>query len=120
MVDIITLANQLNKDYDYIKQLCYNCEIPIHADKEGEFISNEDAQLFINKETKTPNRYNKRGMECVDIIQILGGQDSIQSYYLGCIVKYLYRRLNIGDLRKAREYLDMWIKEVEKGNKVVR
>nr|DAH45206.1 MAG TPA: hypothetical protein [Caudoviricetes sp.] len=54
MVNIITLANQLNKDYDYIKQLCYNCEIPIHADKEGEFISDEDAQLFINKETKTP------------------------------------------------------------------
>ena len=47
MVDIITLANQLNKDMDYIKQLCYNCEIPIHADKDGEFISDEDAQLFI-------------------------------------------------------------------------
>ena len=56
MVDIITLANHLNKDYDYIKQLCYNCEIPIHADKDGEFISDEDAKLFINKKVNVPTK----------------------------------------------------------------
>lgn len=113
MVDIITLANQLNKDYDYIKQLCYNCEIPIHADKDGEFISDEDAQLFINKETKQPNRYNTRGMECVDIQSIYCGNNNIQYYYLSCILKYLYRRLNVTDLKKARVYLDKMIENAE-------
>ena len=115
MVDIITLANQLNKDYDYIKQLCYNCEIPIHADKEGEFISDEDAQLFINKETKTPNRYNNRnGVECLDITDTLSCGNNIQYFYLGCIMKYLYRRINVTDLKKARVYLDKWIENAEK------
>lgn len=113
MVDIITLCNQLNKDYDYIKQLCYNCEIPIHADKDGEFISDEDAKLFINKETEKPSRYNKRGMECVDIQSILCGNNNIQYYYMSNCIKYMYRRLNVGDLKKARVYLDKWIENAE-------
>jgi hypothetical protein len=114
MVNVITLANQLNKDYDYIKQLCYNCEIPIHADKEGEFISDEDAKLFMNNEVSVPTRYNKRGMECLDITNILSGDNNIQYFYLGCIMKYLYRRMNVTDLKKARTYLDKWIENAEK------
>lgn len=114
MVNVITLANQLNKDYDYIKQLCYSCEISIHADKEGEFISDEDAKLLMNNEVSVPTRYNKRGMECVDIQNIYCGNNNIQYYYLSCILKYLYRRLTIGDLRKASKYLDMWIENAEK------
>lgn len=114
MVDVITLANQLNKDYDYIKQLCYNCEIPIHADKDGEFISDEDAKLFMNNEVSVPTRYNKRGMECLNITNILSGDNNIQYFYLGCIMKYLYRRMNVTDLKKARTYLDKWIENAEK------
>ena len=115
MVNIITLCNQLNKDYDYIKQLCYNCEIPIQADKEGEFISDEDAKLFIDKEIKTPNRYNKRnGVECLDITDTLCCGNNIQYFYIGIITKYLYRRLNVTDLKKARVYLDKWIENAEK------
>lgn len=104
MVNIITLANRLNKDYDYIKQLCYTWEIPIHADKEGEFISDEDAKLFMNNEVVVPTRYNKRDVECVDITDTLSGDNNIQYFYLGCIMKYLYRRINVTDLKKARTY----------------
>lgn len=114
MVNVITLANQLHKDYDYIKQLCYNCEIPIHADKEGEFISDEDAKLFMNNEVVVPTRYNKRGVECLDITNTLSGDNNIQYFYLGCIMKYLYRRMNVTDLKKARTYLDKWIENAEK------
>lgn len=114
MVNVITLANQLNKDYDYIKQLCYNCEIPIHADKEGEFISDEDAKLFMNSEVSVPTRYNKRGVECLDITNTLSGDNNIQYFYLGCIMKYLYRRMNVTDLKKAGTYLNKWIENAEK------
>lgn len=114
MVNVVTLANQLNKPYDHIIELCKKCDIEVHSDKEGQFISDNDAQLFIECETTKPNRYNKRGIENVDIIEMLSGDNNIQYFYLGCIMKYLYRRLNVTDLKKARTYLDKWIADAEK------
>lgn len=115
MIDIMRLCEQLNKDYDHIKDLCKKCDIEIHADKEGEFISDNDYKLFITNQVKTPTRYNKRnGVECLDITDTLSGDNNVQYFYLGCIMKYLYRRLNVTDLKKARTYLDKWIENAEK------
>lgn len=113
MVNIVTLANKLNKEYDHIKELCEKCEIEVYADKEGEFIRDEDAKLFLNNEVVVPTRYNKRGVECLDITETLSGDNNVQYFYLGCILKYLYRRLNVTDLKKARTYLDKWIENAE-------
>lgn len=118
MVNVVTLANNLNKSYDYIKELCHKCEIPIHCDKEGEFISDKDAQLFMNKEVKEPTRYNKRGVECIDVIGELCEDNNIQYYYIGCITKYLYRRLSKGDVEKIKTYAELWIKDIEKNGMV--
>ena len=118
MVNITTLANQLNKDDDYIMWLCEQQHINIETDKSGMWLADADAKKLLQDEIKTPTRYNKRGMECKDIQRILAGKKGIQVIYLGNIIKYLYRRQSVGDLKKASVYLDMWIKEAEEQGNV--
>ena len=66
-------------------------------------------------EIKQPNHYTWRGKECEQIIgDITQGAEGKEAYYLGAVVKYLYRYPKKGtplkDLRKAKQYIDMLIK----------
>ena len=63
---------------------------------------------------KSPNHYTWRGKVCEEII----GELTQGAYYLGAVVKYLYRYPKKGtplkDLQKAKQYIDMLM--VLKGN----
>ena len=68
---------------------------------------------------KSPNHYTWRGKECEAIIgEITQGAEGKEAYYLGAVVKYLYRYPKKGtplkDLQKAKRYIDMLM--VLKGN----
>lgn len=65
-----------------------------------------------------PNHYSWRGMECIDFIKAFV-RKQVNGFWACCeanILKYLYRwgrKNRVEDLKKAREYLDMLIKDVE-------
>lgn len=68
---------------------------------------------------KRPNHYTWRGKECEEIIgDITQGAEGKEAYYLGAVVKYLYRYPKKGtplkDLQKAKQYVEMMIKLKEK------
>ena len=75
-----------------------------------------------------PDHYTWKGTECKKVIEIMTrGLSGAEPYYMGNIIKYLYRYpakgTAIKDLRKARRYLDFLITtqevrdaEKEKGN----
>lgn len=113
MVFVTTIANQLNKDDAYVLKLCEDKQIEVHYDQDGVWIYDDQAKTLLENELKTPTRYNFRGMECTELQRVMIGDNAMQTFWLGNIIKYLYRRQTIGDLKKARVYLDMWIKEVE-------
>lgn len=59
-----------------------------------------------------PDHYTWKGTECKDIITAMdAGLGGIEAYYVGCIIKYLYRYPAKGapvkDLEKAEEYIRM-------------
>lgn len=116
MTFITTIANQLNKDEAYVLKLCEDKQIEVHYDQDGVWIYDDQAKLLLDKELKTPTRYNFRGMECTEVQRVMIGDQAMQTFWMGNIIKYLYRRQTVGDLKKARVYLDMWIKEVEDKN----
>ena len=113
MVEIRTIANQLNKDDAYVMELCKQKDIEIQADSQGMWLYDCDAQQLLQHELEKPTRYNFRGMECTEVQRVMIGDKAMQTFWLGNIIKYLYRRQSLGDLKKASVYLDMWIKEVE-------
>lgn len=65
-----------------------------------------------------PNHYTWKGVECKTVIETMtNGLDGQEAYYMGNIVKYLYRYPAKGtplkDLMKARQYLDFLITNEE-------
>lgn len=65
-----------------------------------------------------PSHYNFKSMECKDIIKVMTeGLEGEEAYYMGAIVKYLYRYPKkckaVEDLNKAKTYIDMIIKKLE-------
>lgn len=66
-----------------------------------------------------PKHYLKGGMECIDVIRVITSDLSgTDAYYVGNIIKYVWRYNNkngIEDLRKAKHYLEWLIKSVEEG-----
>ena len=65
-----------------------------------------------------PSHYNYKSMECKDIIDVMcEGLNGSEAYYMGAIVKYLYRYPKKGkaveDLNKAKTYIDMIIEKLE-------
>ena len=118
MTFITTIANQLNKDEAYILKLCEDKQIEVHYDQDGVWIYDDQAELLLDKELKTPTRYNFRGMECTEVQRVMIGDQAMQTFWMGNIIKYLYRRQTVGDLKKAAVYLDMWIKEAEKSGNI--
>lgn len=75
-----------------------------------------DAKML--HDIKNPDHYTWKGVECKEVIGImtrgLSGEDA---YYLGNIIKYLYRYPKKGtpmkDVAKAAEYLTMLLHSVE-------
>ena len=118
MVEIRTIANQLNKDDDYVMKLCEQRQIEVQYDSQGCWIYDDQAKELLDTELKTPSRYNFRGIECTDMQRYMIGDKAMQTFWIGNIVKYLYRRQNVGDLKKAAVYLDMLIKEVERSGDI--
>lgn len=82
----------------------------------------------MTNDVQHPDHYTWKGTECKTIIESMTkGLDGQDAYYVGNIVKYLYRYPMKGtahkDLLKARQYLDFLITnqevrdaEKEKGN----
>ena len=71
-----------------------------------------------------PDHYTWKGTECKTIIESMTkGLDGQDAYYVGNIIKYLYRYpakgTAIKDLMKARQYLDFLIttEEVKEKNR---
>lgn len=65
-----------------------------------------------------PSHYNYKSVECKDIIDVMcEGLNGSEAYYMGAIVKYLYRYPKKGkaveDLNKAKTYIDMTIEKLE-------
>lgn len=65
-----------------------------------------------------PNHYTWKGVECKTVIETMtNGLYGQEAYYVGNIVKYLYRYPAKGtplkDLMKARQYLDFLITNEE-------
>lgn len=65
-----------------------------------------------------PSHYNQTKVECIDVVDDLTATlPPGDGYYVGAIIKYLYRYPMKGgaeSLRKARWYLDRLISHVEK------
>jgi hypothetical protein len=69
-------------------------------------------------DVQRPNHYTWKGVECKTVIETMtNGLDGQEAYYVGNIVKYLYRYPAKGtplkDLMKARQYLDFLITNEE-------
>ena len=64
-----------------------------------------------------PSHYTQGGIECIDAIEsALTGLEGFEAYLTGNILKYIWRwksKNGVEDLKKARWYLDMLIREVE-------
>lgn len=64
------------------------------------------------------DHYTYKSTECKDIISVMTeGLEGEEAYYMGAIVKYLYRYPKKGkpieDLNKAKTYIDMIIEKLE-------
>lgn len=78
-----------------------------------EVLEDDDADMVNH-----PNHYNYKSMECKDIIDVMcEGLNGSEAYYMGAIVKYLYRypkkNNSVEDLQKAKTYIDMIIEKLE-------
>lgn len=68
------------------------------------------------KETDKVSYYNKGGFECIDVMRAVYGAQAVEDFCLLNAFKYLYRAKSkhetpIGDLKKARWYLDYLIRD---------
>lgn len=113
MTNITTIANNLNKDDQYVEQLCKDKNIEIEYDQDGAYISDHHAATLLEQEYKMPTRYNFREVPCTDVQRYLLGREGLRAFWIGNVIKYLYRRQNIGDIKKARTYLDMLVRDME-------
>lgn len=75
-----------------------------------------DAVHHQDDKVNHPNHYKSGGLEVIDIIEAKLSPEQLKGYYLGNIMKYVFRheyKDGITDLKKARWYLDRLIKNVE-------
>lgn len=95
--------------------------IPGKDKKPGIFMFDEDTHkddYSHNDPIHHPDHYSWRGMECIDFIKAFV-RKQVNGFWASCegnILKYLYRwvrKNKVEDLKKAMEYLDMLIKDVE-------
>lgn len=66
---------------------------------------------------KIPNYYIKEGVHCMDMIKaITSNKEGLETFYLGNIIKYLWRYSEKGDIKgdltKALDYTERLIEYV--------
>jgi len=76
-------------------------------------------QMIYADEIHHPDHYTWKGTECKDVIEtMVTGLSGIEAYYMGNIIKYLYRYPKKGtletDLAKAAQYMDFLKEYFEK------
>lgn len=68
-----------------------------------------------------PKHYNAGKIECIDCIEsAITGKTGIEGFYVGNVIKYLFRYENkngLEDCKKARYYLDKLIARLEETEK---
>lgn len=83
-------------------------------------IEKEMNNFIYADEIHHPDHYTWKGVECKDVIEtMVTGLSGIEAYYMGNIIKYLYRYPKKGtletDLAKAAQYME-FLKEVNKND----
>lgn len=78
--------------------------------REEKEIEKEMKQFIYSDEIHHPDHYTWKGVECKDVIEtMVTGLSGIEAYYMGNIIKYLYRYPKKGtletDLAKAAQYM---------------
>lgn len=79
--------------------------------REEKEIEKEMRDFMYADEIHHPDHYTWKGVECKDVIEtMVAGLSGIEAYYMGNIIKYLYRYPKKGtletDLAKAAQYMD--------------
>lgn len=87
--------------------------------REEKEIEKEMKQFIYSDEIHHPDHYTWKGVECKDVIEtMVTGLSGIEAYYMGNIIKYLYRYPKKGtletDLAKAAQYMDFLKEYFEK------
>lgn len=87
--------------------------------REEKEIEKEMKQFIYADEIHHPDHYTWKGVECKDVIEtMVTGLSGIEAYYMGNIIKYLYRYPKKGtletDLAKASQYMDFLKEYFEK------
>lgn len=88
--------------------------------REEREIEKEMKQFIYADEINHPDHYTWKGVECKDVIEtMVTGLSGIEAYYMGNIIKYLYRYPKKGtlqtDLAKAAKYME-FLKEVNRND----
>ena len=79
--------------------------------REEREIEKEMKNFIYADEIHHPDHYTWKGVECKDVIEtMVTGLSGIEAYYMGNIIKYLYRYPKKGtletDLAKAAQYME--------------
>lgn len=87
--------------------------------REEKEIEKEMKRFIYSDEIHHPDHYTWKGVECKDVIEtMVTGLSGIEAYYMGNIIKYLYRYPKKGtletDLAKAAQYMDFLKEYFEK------
>lgn len=87
--------------------------------REEKEIEKEMKQFIYSDEIHHPDHYTWKGVECKDVIEtMVTGLSGIEAYYMGNIIKYLYRYPKKGtletDLAKAAQYMEFLKEYFEK------
>lgn len=87
--------------------------------REEKEIEKEMKNFIYADEIHHPDHYTWKGVECKDVIETMTrGLSGIEAYYMGNIIKYLYRYPKKGtletDLAKAAQYMEFLKEYFEK------
>lgn len=87
--------------------------------REEKEIEKEMKWFIYSDEIHHPDHYTWKGVECKDVIEtMVTGLSGIEAYYMGNIIKYLYRYPKKGtletDLAKAAQYMEFLNEYFEK------
>lgn len=76
-----------------------------------------DDKTYVHDPVDRPAHYNQGGVECIDYIRQVLGEEGFKAYCLGNTIKYLHRHDYKGkpkeDLLKAQYYLNAAISTLE-------
>lgn len=90
--------------------------------REEREIEKEMKNFIYADEIHHPDHYTWKGVECKDVIETMTrGLSGVEAYYMGNIIKYLYRYPKKGtleaDLEKAAQYMEFLKEYFEKNEK---